>query len=67
MVNYKQIIAKEISNSTNIPLNKIINYVEVPSDEKMGDFSFPCFKLAKELKKAPQLIAEEIKNNIKFD
>jgi len=67
MVNYKQIIAKEISNSTNIPLNKIINYVEVPSDEKMGDFSFPCFKLAKELKKAPQLIAEEIKNNIKFE
>lgn len=33
----------------------------------MGDFSFPCFKLAKELRKAPQMIAQEIKENIKFE
>ena len=66
MVNFKQKIAKEISEITKIPENQIVEYIEVPTDEKMGDFSFPCFKLAKELKKAPQMIAQEIKENIKF-
>ena len=30
----------------------------------MGDFAFPCFKLARELKKAPPMIAAEIKEKI---
>ena len=34
--------------------------VEVPGDEAMGDYAFPCFKLAKTLKKAPPLIAKDI-------
>lgn len=67
MVNFKQEIAKEISKITNIPEEQIVEYIEIPTDEKMGDFSFPCFKLAKELKKAPQMIAQEIKENIKFE
>ncbi len=25
-----------------------------------GDYAFPCFRLAKEFKKAPNLIAEEL-------
>ena len=67
MINFKQKIAQEISKTTNISENQIIEYIEVPTDEKMGDFSFPCFKLAKELKKAPAVIAQEIKENIKFE
>ena len=67
MINFKQKIAQEISKTTNISENQIIEYIEVPTDEKMGDFSFPCFKLAKELKKAPSVIAQEIKENIKFE
>ena len=67
MVNFKQKIADEISKITNIPKEQIVEYIEVPTDEKMGDFSFPCFKLAKELKKAPQIIAQDIKDNIKFE
>lgn len=34
--------------------------VEVPQDRTMGDFSVPCFTLAKAWKKAPQMIAEEL-------
>jgi arginyl-tRNA synthetase len=67
MVNFKQEIAKEISKITKIPEEQIVEYIEIPTDEKMGDFSFPCFKLAKELRKAPQMIAQEIKENIKFE
>lgn len=48
MVNFKQEIAKEISKITKIPEEQIVEYIEIPSDEKMGDFSFPCFKLAKD-------------------
>ena len=66
MIDFKQKIAEQISKTTNIPQEQIIEYIEIPADEKMGDFSFPCFKLAKELKKAPQMIAQEIKDNIEF-
>ncbi len=66
MIDFKEQIAKEISKNVNLPKEEIYEYIEVPSDEKMGDFSFPCFKLAKELKKAPQMIAEDLKQNIHF-
>ncbi len=34
--------------------------VEIPSDESLGDYAFPCFSLARELKKSPSAIATEI-------
>jgi arginyl-tRNA synthetase len=34
--------------------------VEVPPDESKGDYAFPCFRLAKALRKAPQQIAADI-------
>ncbi len=38
--------------------------LEVP-DSTFGDYAFPCFILAKKLKKAPNMIAEEILKKIK--
>ena len=66
MIDFKDIIAKEISNITNIGVNELKNYIEIPPVRKMGDYSFPCFKLAKELKKSPQMIAEDLKNKLNF-
>lgn len=34
--------------------------VELPRDPELGDFAFPCFPLAKKLKKAPPAIASEL-------
>ena len=34
--------------------------LEIPPDPSMGDFAYPCFSLAKELKKAPNLIAKDL-------
>jgi arginyl-tRNA synthetase len=34
--------------------------LEVPPDPKMGDFAFPCFRLAKEFRKSPNDAAKEI-------
>ncbi len=34
--------------------------VEIPQDRTMGDFAVPCFSLAKQWKKPPNMIAEEL-------
>lgn len=64
MIDIKEEIAKLISKVTKIDFQELESYLEVPPDTKMGDYAFPCFKLAKTLKKAPPLIATEIKENI---
>ena len=66
MKNFKQIIAEKISKITNIDAKTLESYIEVPKDTKNGDYAFPCFKLAKDLKKAPPVIANEIKENIEI-
>jgi len=38
--------------------------LEIPPDSKLGDFAFPCFSLAKEFKKAPAQIAQDLANSI---
>ena len=67
MIDYKEIIAKKINNIVNLEEKNIYNYLEIPPKQDMGDYAFPCFVLSKELKKAPQMIAEEIKNKIDID
>ena len=67
MLNFKNEIAKYIANATNIQQNEIESFIEIPKDKNNGDYAFPCFRLAKILKKAPPVIAEEIKEKIEVD
>lgn len=61
MVNYKEEIAKLIKEQVqDLELEEIVSMIEVPQNSEMGDFAFPCFKLAKTLRKAPPLIAKGI-------
>ena len=62
MLDFKNIIAKELANITNI--ENIEEYIEIPTNKEMGDYSLPCFKLAKEMKKSPQIIANEINEKL---
>lgn len=64
MKNFKQIIAKQISKIIEINEQELESYIETPKDNKNGDYAFPCFRLAKELRKAPPVIANEIKEKI---
>lgn len=64
MKDFKQEIASIISEVTGINKEELVTYIEVPKDVNMGDYAFPCFRLAKELKKAPNIIAEEIKGKL---
>lgn len=67
MINFKLEIAKAISKITNINENELVSYIEIPPNSDLGDYAFPCFKLAKSLRKAPPVIAQEIKNQIDLD
>ena len=37
--------------------------LSVPPNQEMGDYAFPCFQLAKQLKKNPVEIAKQLSNN----
>jgi arginyl-tRNA synthetase len=67
MVNYTKLIAEKIAKVTKIDINELENYIEIPPQSEMGDFAFPCFKLAKTLKKSPVAIAIEIKEKLETD
>ena len=66
-MDFKAYIAEAISNVTNIDKEEIKTYIEIPKIEANGDFAFPCFRLAKELKQSPVNIANNIKDNIIVD
>ena len=67
MLDFKEIIAEKIQEATNLNKEELKSYIEVPKDTSMGDYAFPCFKLAKELKKAPPMIANEISEKLEVD
>jgi len=62
----KEKIAKIISEKTKLKKEMIEGLIEIPPSAEMGDFAFPCFVLAKEMKKAPQQIALELAREIKI-
>lgn len=59
-MNFKQEITKLIHDTTQIEENEIITMIEIPPNTDMGDYAFPCFKLAKQFRKAPAMIANEL-------
>ena len=68
MKDYRQLIAEIIAPCVEgLEVSEIREMVEVPADSKMGDYAFPCFKLAKLLRKAPPLIAKSIAEQIASD
>ena len=67
MLDFKKEIAVQIAKQTDLNENEIYGYIEVPKNVDNGDYAFPCFNLAKTMKKAPQAIAEELKEKLQFD
>lgn len=67
MINFKKEIANQIAKIVNLNCKELEKYIEIPPNSEMGDFAFPCFRLAKELKKAPQIIANDLKEKLELD
>lgn len=62
-MDYRQLIIDSI-NIDGIDKQDLLALVTAPKDSAMGDLCIPCFKLAKEMKKPPMVIAEEIATSV---
>lgn len=62
----KDIVVKLISGEVDLDVCDIENLLEVPPRMEMGDYAFPCFGLAKIMKKSPVAIAEDLAQKIKL-
>lgn len=68
MINFKNEIAEKINSIVeDMAVEEVIDLLEVPPNPEMGDYAFPCFKLAKIFRKAPPMIAEDIAKQIGDD
>ncbi|HFH7543143.1 TPA: arginine--tRNA ligase [Streptococcus agalactiae] len=64
----KHLIASEIQKVVpDMEQSTILSLLETPKNSSMGDLAFPAFSLAKTLRKAPQIIASDIAEQIKSD
>ena len=72
-MDFNKIIAKLIidaiqnQDDINLTENELEEYIEIPKEKTNGDYAFPCFRLAKILKKAPNMIADELKEKINLE
>lgn len=66
-MDFKEEIALGIAKVVNLNAEEIKSYIEIPKEESNGDYAFPCFKLAKELRQSPVKIAANIKENIEIN
>lgn len=65
MADFKKLISESIkSEIEDLTLDEITALIEVPPNKEMGDYAFPCFKLAKIFRKAPNAIAEDLAGKI---
>ncbi len=67
MIDFKKVIGEKIAKAAEVDVEEIVSYIEIPPNDDMGDYAFPCFKLAKVLRKAPPVIANELKEKIDLD
>ncbi|MEG0873026.1 MAG: arginine--tRNA ligase [Clostridia bacterium] len=70
MEEIKQKIAKDILDILDIQsisAGEIFDKIEQPKDNKNGDFSYPCFSLAKVMKNSPANIAKYILEKMQVD
>lgn len=65
MQDFKVAIAKCLKDKIeDLTLEEIVGLIEVPPNKEMGDYAFPCFKLAKVFRKAPNMIAADLAESI---
>ncbi|MFV0314648.1 MAG: arginine--tRNA ligase [Anaerotignum sp.] len=63
-MDFKMEIAKLLATAAQISVEDTLVAVEIPANKTMGDFAYPCFRLAKAFRKAPPMIAQEISEKL---
>lgn len=57
----QKIISSTLKDIYSIHIQEANINLENPPKSEFGDYAFSCFSLARELKKSPNIIAEEVK------
>ena len=65
-MDFKRHIASRIK-AEGLSENDVYAMIELPPNTEMGDFALPCFRLAKTMRKAPALIAQQIAADYRTD
>ncbi|MGI6096920.1 MAG: arginine--tRNA ligase [Dethiobacteria bacterium] len=64
MLRFKEEIASLLAPLIGWEEKEVFLLLEIPPDSEFGDYSFPCFPLARELRQAPARIAAELSNKL---
>ena len=57
---FRQEIANAVAPVLQVDAQQILDRLETPPDPAMGDYALPCFPFAKNMRKAPALIAKDV-------
>ena len=63
-MNYTEAVAAALSELVGLDQKELLSLLETPKNASMGDIAFPCFKLSKIMRKAPNAIAAELKDKL---
>lgn len=67
-MNFRKEIAHILKTElSNFDIEELETVIEIPPNTEMGDYAFPCFKLAKEFRKSPNEIAKELAEKLKIE
>lgn len=66
-MDFKEYVVEKISQVTGLETDFISSLIETPPEQKMGDLAFPCFQLAKTMRKSPAIIASELAEQFSAD
>ena len=66
-MDYREYTINKIAEAAGLEKSVIAAAVEIPPEQKLGDLAFPCFVLAKTLRKAPPIIAKELAEKFSAD
>ena len=61
----KQALSNIIAERAGLQPCDVMEWFETPKDPAMGDVAFPCFRLAKAMRKPPNAIAAELADGLR--
>lgn len=63
-VDIRGIISEQLGEIIDLPRDCIRSILEIPPNTELGDFAFPCFTLARDLRKNPADIARDLQDRL---
>ncbi|MBQ7060392.1 MAG: arginine--tRNA ligase, partial [Clostridia bacterium] len=65
-MDFKAVLTDALASASGLEAQDIGPMIETPANPELGDLALPCFKLAKPFRKAPALIASELKEKLGY-